>query len=197
MAPPTGGQWTGSPANSYGAGPADPNTPLGVGDIVTFSIAEDRDPPAKLRVTDSGELDIPYAGRVPALGKTCDTVASEARRVLEARYYYKATVKLGIDQRAMGRSLGKVYVTGVVRTPGSQDLYPGEKMTASAAIIKAGGFTQFSDTGSVKVTRKTKDGRAQTFKIDVGAVLKRGQLEKDMEVQDGDFIFVPQKLVTF
>lgn len=174
---------------------ADPSTPLGVGDIVTFAIMEDRDLPAKLRVTDSGELDVPYAGRIRAIGKTCDSVAVEAKRLLEARYYYKATVKLGIDQRAMTHSLGKVYLTGLVRTPGPQDLYPGEKLTVSAAIVKAGGFAQFADTGHVKVTRKKKDGSIENHNIDVGAVLKHGRLEKDLEVQDGDFIYVPQKVV--
>lgn len=188
-------QWTG--AVQYAPVVADPSTPLGIGDTVTFSIAEDRDLPVKLRVTDSGELDIPYAGRIRALGKTTDNVAAEAKRVLEARYYYRATVKLGVDQRAIGRSLGKVYLTGLVRTPGPQDLFPGEKLTVSAAIVKAGGFAQFADTGHVMVTRKKSSGQSESFNVDVGAVLKKGKANKDVEVLDGDFIYVPQKVINF
>src|SRR5450432_4127646 len=77
----------------------DRDSVLGVGDIVSFAIQEDQDPPVKLRITDTGELDIPYAGRVLAAGKTCSSVANEAKRKLEAKYYYTATVKLGIEQK--------------------------------------------------------------------------------------------------
>ena len=172
----------------------DRDTPLGVGDIVTFSIQEDRDTPVKLRVTDSGELDIPYVGRVPALNRTCDTVALEAKKLLESKYYYKATVTLGIDQRAIGRSLGKVYVSGLVKQPGPQDLFPGERLTVSAVIVKAGGFAQFADKARVRLTRRGSK-TTENKKIDIGAVLEKGRADLDVEVQDGDYIYVPQKLI--
>ena len=171
---------------------------LGVGDIVSFSIQEDQDPPVKLRVTDTGELDIPYAGRVPAAGKTCSSVAGEARRKLETRYYYTATVKLGIEQKNKASSLAKVYVSGLVKLPGAQDLYPGEKMTVSAAIIKAGGFAQFADDKNVKLTHKGRNGAPDsTFAVNVKTVLEKGDLTKDRDVQDGDLIYVPRRLFNY
>lgn len=190
-------QWPAGGTQFVPATAADRDTPLGVGDIVTFSIQEDRDQPVKLRVTDSGELDIPYAGRVSAANRTCDSVAAEARRLLEAKYYNKATVRLGIDQRAIGRSLGKVYVSGLIKLPGPQDLFPGERLTVSAVIIKGGGFAQFADKAHVRLTRKTRKGDTENRKIDVGAVLEKGRAEMDVEVQDGDYIYVPQKLINF
>src|SRR5207249_970063 len=48
---------------------ADPDKKFGIGDIVSFSIVEDRDPPVFKRVTDTGEIDFPYIGRVPVIGK--------------------------------------------------------------------------------------------------------------------------------
>lgn len=195
--PAVPGQWPAAGAQFVPATSADRDTPLGVGDIVTFSIQEDRDQPVKLRVTDSGELDIPYAGRVSAANRTCDSVAAEAKRLLEARYYNKATVRLGIDQRAIGRSLGKVYVSGLVKQPGPQDLFPGERLTVSAVIVKGGGFAQFADKAHVRLTRKSRKNDTENRKIDVGAVLEKGRAELDVEVQDGDYIYVPQKLINF
>lgn len=176
---------------------ADRDKPLGIGDIVSFSIAEDRDPPVTLSVTDTGELDFPYIGRVAARTRTCASVAAEVKRRLEADFYNRATVRLGIIRVNKASSLGKIYLSGLVHTPGPQDLYPGEKMTVSAAIVKAGGFAQFADTARVKITRRTKNGKTETMSADVGAVLKKGKLDHDIEVQDGDFIFVPQKLWNF
>lgn len=185
----------GSPLISPGA--ADPDKKFGIGDMVSFSIIEDKDPPVMKRVADTGELDIPYIGRVSVVGKSAAQVAAEVKRKLEAQYYYKATVNIGLEQTAIGRSLGKVYVTGDVRSPGPQDIYPNEKATVSAAVVKAGQFTQFADTGHVRLNRKTKDGRTEKIVVDVGAVLKRGDMGRDVEVQDGDYIFVPRKLINW
>jgi polysaccharide export outer membrane protein len=174
----------------------DRDSVLGVGDIVSFAIQEDQDAPLKLRVTDTGELDIPYAGRITAAGKTCGAVAGEAKRKLEAKYYYTATVKLGIEQKNKASSLAKIYVSGYVKLPGPQDLFPGEKMTVSAAIIKAGGFVQFANERKVKVTRKGRGGTDNSI-VDVKAVLEDGNLSQDREVQDGDLIFVPRRLFNY
>src|SRR5437763_1232133 len=47
-------------ANVALSGNADPDKKFGAGDTVSFSIAEDRDPPVLMRVTDTGELGFPY-----------------------------------------------------------------------------------------------------------------------------------------
>lgn len=177
-------------------GIADPDKKFGVGDTVSFSIAEDRDtPPVLKRVTDTGEIDFPYIGRVSVIGKNAAQVAAEVKRKLESEYYYRATVNLGLEQ-AGAVSLGRVYVSGEVRAPGPQELLPGEKATVSAAIIKAGQFTSFANTAKVQLTRRGKDGKPQKFIIDVGAVLKKGLRDKDMELQDNDYIHVPRNWVT-
>src|SRR5579864_1859911 len=78
--------------------PVDRDTVLNPGDQVTIEIVEDRDAPILKRVTDTGELDFPYIGRVRVTGKSCAQVIAEAKRQLESKYYYHATVRLGIDQ---------------------------------------------------------------------------------------------------
>ena len=174
---------------------------MGVGDQVTFEIVEDKAAPISKRITDTGELDVPYIGRVRASGKTCEQVAGEIKRRLEADYYYKATVKLGIDLVNVKPSapvmIGKVFVSGQVRAPGPQDLMPGEKATVSAVIMKAGGCTQFGDSRKVKVTRKVKGGGTDTFVVDVKAVIEKGELDQDREVHEGDYVYVPQKLINW
>lgn len=180
---------------------ADSSRALGVGDQVTLEIVEDKSAPLTKRITDTGELDVPYIGRVRATGKTCDQLASEIKRKLEADFYYKATVKLGIDLVNVRPSgpmvLGKVYVSGQVRAPGPQDLMPGEKTMLSAVIMKAGGGTQFGEMHKVKITRKVRGGGTETILVDVKAVIEKGELDQDREVHDGDYVYVPQKLINW
>jgi protein involved in polysaccharide export with SLBB domain len=83
-------------------------------------------------------------------------------------------------------STGGVIVMGKVRTPG---LFP---MTAgttklSRVIAQAGGFAEFAKSSSVTVTRA---GTHQSIKVDVGAIIKDGQLDRDIDLEDGDIVYV-------
>ena len=178
--------------------PADRDKVLGPGDTVTLEILEDKSPAVARRVTDTGDLDVPYIGRVHVAGKSCAEVAAQVTRMLEADYYYKATVKLGIDQinRVKTGSAAKIFVSGDAKLPGAQDILPGDTLTVSGAIVKAGGGTQFADLRKVKLTRKMKDGTSKSYNVDVKAVLEEGKMDKDMQLQDGDYIFVPRRLFT-
>lgn len=190
------------PAQDAGSlGAPDPTKPLGRGDIVTFSIAQDREPPQVMRVTDTGELDFsvfPKIGRISVVGRTCAQVAAELKTKLEADYYNAADVTLGINQVNHSDSRGRVYLTGNVRAPGPQELPANERTMVSTAIIRAGGFDKFADQSHVKVTRKDKlTGKIISFPVDVYAIIEKGRQDKDVELLDGDYINVPQKLINF
>src|SRR5512133_539570 len=64
------------------------------GDKLSLQILADRDLPKSLVVADSGELDVPYIGRVMVADKTCKQAAQELKSQLEEEYYYRATVIL-------------------------------------------------------------------------------------------------------
>lgn len=192
------GGYGGQDAGVLGA--PDPTKPLGRGDIVTFSIAQDREPAQIMRVTDTGELDFsvfPKVGRISVVGRTCAQVSAELKRRLEADYYYTADVALGINQVNHLDSRGKVYVTGNVRIPGPQDLPSNERTMVSTAIIRAGGFDKFANGSRVQVTRRDGSGKTQRFDVDVKAIIEKGRLDKDLELHDGDYINVPQKFINF
>ena len=78
---------------------------LRVGDKVAFQILEDRDLPKSLVVADSGELDIPYIGRMSVAGKTCRQLAAEVKAALEKDYYHQATVIIGLILALKGYSV--------------------------------------------------------------------------------------------
>jgi protein involved in polysaccharide export with SLBB domain len=173
---------------------------LVVGDQVSFTILEDRifetEPkePRRLIVTDSGELDIPYIGRLNAAGKTCRQVAEEAKALLERDYYYKATVIVGLDQTS--RILGRVYVWGPVRNQGAIEIPANEEFTAGKAILRAGGFGDFANRKAVKVIRKTDTG-TETTELNMVDILERGRVDLDVVLKPDDFVIVPQRAFNF
>ncbi len=175
-----------------------PDRPLHVGDQVSIEIVEDKTGPSPRVVTATGEIEVPPLGRVHVAGKSCSEIEAELKRKLEADYYYTATVRLAIDAVTEEQAVyGKVYIAGAVKAPGPVLLDPGEHVTVSNLILKAGGFAQFAASDNVRVTRVSKGGERQTFAVNVLGVWKAARNAKDPEVFDGDSIWVPQKAINF
>jgi protein involved in polysaccharide export with SLBB domain len=170
---------------------------LAIGDRLSFRIVEDEDEPKPLFVTDSGELEVPYIGRFPALGKSCKELARALKVELEKEYYYEATVIIAVD--VMTKSRGKVYLVGAVRTPGPQEIPSDEVFTVSKAILRAGGFTDFADKHNDKVTRKGTGpgGSDKSFTVNVAEILEKGRTEKDMVLEPGDLVYIPERTIRF
>jgi polysaccharide biosynthesis/export protein len=166
---------------------------LGSNDYVSFRVVEDRDDESqRLRINDSGELEVPYIGLVPAAGRSCKDLAYAVKAALEREYYYHATVIIAVDHISE-KSRGKVYVYGSVKGQGPQEIPPDESYTVSKAIIRAGGFGDFADKKKIKLTRKS----GETVTVNLKRVIEEGRTDEDVVVQPDDQIYVPQKLVNF
>jgi polysaccharide export outer membrane protein len=172
---------------------ADDKYKLRVGDKISLQILEDRDAPKGLVITDSGEMDAPYVGRVAATDKTCKQLADELKAQLEKEYYYRATVVIALD--VANKLLGRVYVWGQVRTQGPIDLNVNENLTVGKAILRAGGFGDFANKKKVQVIRGATGQPAgkQTFMLNMVEILEKGKTEKDIVLQPDDSIIVPER----
>jgi polysaccharide biosynthesis/export protein len=186
---------------------ADETYRLQPGDRLIFQVlAGDRDDPELLRedpdartpltVSDSGEIDVPYLGRLPAQDRTCRELVEGIKAGLEQTFYYHATVILALDTVAT-RDLGRVYISGQVVRQGPIQIPPGETLTVSKVILRAGGFANFANKRAVQVTRRNSDGQEQRFELNMQDVLERGMLHRDMELKSDDFITVPARAFNF
>ncbi len=187
------------PSTNTPAYAADDKYKLRVGDKISFQIIEDREAPKSLLVADSGELDIPYIGRVSATDKSCRQLADELKALLEKDYYYRATVIISLD--AANRLLGRIYVWGQVRNQGPIDISVNENLSAGKAILRAGGFADFANKKKVRVVRAGGAGGdatgRQSFELNMVDILENGKTEKDIILQSDDFIIVPSRLINF
>jgi protein involved in polysaccharide export with SLBB domain len=168
----------------------DPDKKLSPGDQVTYEIVEDKDGGIPRVVSATGELDVPPLGRVKVAGKTTREAEYDLKRRLEVDYYYKATVNLSIDRVSPTIvTSGTVYLAGEVRAVGPVEMISGTPLKLSEAILKAGGFGPWAEERKVQVTRR---GGGAPQVIDVKEILQKGRIEKDINLQDGDRVYVPQ-----
>lgn len=173
---------------------------LGPADVVSFRVVEDREEPVQVPISDTGELTVPYIGRVAASGRTCRELAGVVKQLLEEKYYHQATVIVAVD--VLNRSRGKVYLVGSVRSTGALDIPSNEEFTVTRAILRAGGFSEFANQQKVRVLRR-KPGQAgaepayEQITINVAEILEKGRLELDPPVRADDLIYVPARYVNF
>ncbi len=177
---------------------------LRVGDAVSFQIEEDQiwDPqnaPKILVVQDSGELELPYVGRMMAVGKTCKQLAVEIKAALEKDYYKQATVVMSMN--VASPILGRVYIWGQVHNQGPLDIQLNENLTVGQAIMRAGGFADFANQRKVRVIRSATGAEAgkqePAVTLDMEQILNEGKTGQDIVLQPGDLIIVPSKLLNF
>ncbi len=88
----------------------------------------------------------------------------------------------------------RIYVGGQVGKPGRYDLRDGQ--TLVEMIFLAGGFTESSDRRNVLRARPDKQGDWQIESADVLKILNQKKGEKDLALQDGDYIYVPDSKIS-
>ena len=170
----------------------DPDKKLSAGDMVTLEIVEDKEGGLPRVVSAPGAIDVPSLGRVPVAGKTTTEASADIKRLLEADYYYHATVRLNIDRiSSVPVRNGTVTISGQVRAPGPQEMLAQEPLTLSVAIQKSGNFTEWANQKKVKLTRQVS-GAPKTEEYDVEKIIRDGNSNADPVLKDGDRVFVPK-----
>ena len=90
----------------------------------------------------------------------------------------------------------EVFVVGQVKNEESIVYFaPGERRTLFRAIIKAGGFSKFAKTNAVRIVRYGAEGAREEIEVDASAIVEHGEMEEDVELQQGDMIIVPQRRI--
>ncbi len=158
---------------------------LRVGDVILIRLsgvpADETAMFGEMRLADDGTINLPWIGRIQAAGMT----ASQLQRSIEERYvseqiYSNPTVIITGQDAARFVNVG-----GAVRAPQRVSWTP--DMTLLTAINAAGGFNDFANQKRVRLLRS---GQASTHNV----AEFRADPSRDIPVQPGDTIEVPQKL---
>ena len=131
-----------------------------------------------------GMARLPYAGNIKLVGLTLD----EARALIHARLseYFKLP-ELNVYMKSYGPR--KIYVMGNVNAPGVKNMGV-DSMNVYAAIASAGGVDNKGRSKHIQLIRQI-DGVLYYREINLDAFVKKHDLSQNIELEDGDIIYVP------
>jgi polysaccharide export outer membrane protein len=163
---------------------------LGIGDSVRVTVFQYPDLTTEARVSQRGTITFPLIGEVKIDGLTPASAGGEiARQLKRGKFLVNPQVHVVMTELRSRQ----VSVLGQVNKPGRYALdETSAKLTDILAL--AGGVSPLgADTVSVVLNR---NGQAQKVEIDVAAMVRSGDLSKNIDIQHGDTIYV-QRAPTF
>lgn len=161
---------------------------ISAADLLGITVYEVQEMNRKVRVNASGMIYLPLVGAVDVGGKTLSAAQNLIEKKLAA-YVIRPQVTLFIEEYGNRR----FSVMGEVQRPGTYPIPTESRMTVLEAISTAGGFTPVAAQDRARVVRYA-NGESWIYTIDVRAITREGQKEKDMILEPNDVVFVPQSL---
>lgn len=163
---------------------------VGPGDVLGISVYDNEDLTTKVRVSSSGTIVMPLLGQVEVQGGTVNAITDKITRLLADGYLVNPQVNIFIEEY---RSK-KVVVLGNVRTPGLIELSGPTNFLE--LVSKAGGLEK--DAGDTATIQRKKDsGAATVIVIDLLALIEKGDLSQNMQITDGDTVFISKAGMCF
>ncbi|MBI5630434.1 MAG: polysaccharide export protein [Elusimicrobia bacterium] len=155
-------------------------------DLLDITIYQQQDLDRKVRVSQNGTISFPLIGIVEVGGLSVNQAEEAISKKLRD---YLISPQVSIFIKEYGNK--KVFVLGEVKKPGSVELPTEAKLTVVEAISLAGGFTPIAAPDRTKIIR-TMDGKSQILTVEISAITKRGEKQKDLFLEPSDVVYIPQ-----
>ncbi len=154
-------------------------------DVVSIRVYGEQDMSVDAAINYDGTVGIPFLGLVKAAGKTTGELEQYIRTELINRKYFKDP-KVTVNVFKF-REL-RASVVGGANRPGEFTFKPGDRLLSLIAQAQ-GPIYNRTDPRKVTLVRK---GSLEQIPLDLYAMLVRGDLSQNYEVQDGDVINIPE-----
>jgi polysaccharide export outer membrane protein len=158
---------------------------LGPGDEIAIRVTGQPDYTIeRAKVSPTGRVYHPLLGDLEVAGMTVPRLVEQLTKEM-SEYLINPKVSAAL----LEANSAKIGVLGDVMHPGI--LIMNKPMTVLEALTTSGGVSDTGDKSGVIVLRQTRDGRAQTFKVNVKRILqgKAGE-EENIPLHAGDTVIV-------
>lgn len=159
-------------------------------DLVKVQVFQEPDLDRELRVSHDYTIVAPLIGVIDVHNLT----VREAELLLTELYKKDYLVNPQINMTVMEYAPRNVNVLGAVNSPGSVVMTPEKDMTLLDAIARSGGFSRLANRTRVSLTRTLTSGQTENYTVNADELVSGDNVARWM-VQDGDIIYVPERLL--
>jgi polysaccharide biosynthesis/export protein len=166
---------------------------ISIDDVLEISVYRHPELSATVRVDGKGMVPMPLIHEVKVQGLTVSEASTQIEKLLSAGYLLKPQVNVFI-KNFRGQ---KASILGQVVKPGVYDI--NTKTTFLELISMAGGLTpEAGEIASLK-HESSKDAKGETkeTEIELTRLVNQGDTSLNVQIQDGDKIFIPKAGVFF
>ncbi len=157
---------------------------LGPKDLLEIKVYEVPELNVEVRVGETGSVNLPLIGEVPAQGLTESEFAQRLKQLLEEKYVNRASVTIEVREF---RSR-PIVVIGAVKSPGNL-AFPG-RWTLIEALAAAGGVEE-AHGDYVYVMRRAENGLTDQIAIRIDDLFVHGDAKANIPIFANDLINVP------
>jgi protein involved in polysaccharide export with SLBB domain len=170
--------------------PVPANYIVGPGDEIVITMWGETQLERTLTVNKEGNIYIPDVGLINVNGLSIQGLKQKLYNILSKTYSSLSTDKNGEAKTSLDVSTGtlrtiKVYVLGEVNKPGGYTLP--SLSTSFTALYYSGGPSLNGSLRDIKIIRNEQTVSV----IDLYSYLTRGDKSRDVNLEDGDIIFIP------
>ncbi len=166
------------------------------GDTLRIEVLEDSSLNQEALVRPDGNISVPFAGSIPAGGRTVAQVEADITGRLAPNFASEPNVfvtlsALNVPREPLPPRLIDVYVVGEAEEPGKFEVAPGT--TLLQLFAEMGGFSRFAATKRIYLRRMDKTGREHAYKFNYDAIVRGTGTGATTRLVDGDVIVIPQR----
>jgi polysaccharide export outer membrane protein len=159
------------------------DVPVGPGDVLRVTIYGDTNQPTETRVTESGNITVPFLGEVRVIGLSSTEAEQKIARQLRDKGYMKDPQ---VNVLVTNMVSQQVAVLGQVAKPGRYVL-DGPR-TVTDMVANAGGVTP--DGGDIVTLVRTRDGVTTRQQINLWELSMGGDPSKNVVLERDDVLMV-------
>lgn len=170
---------------------ADSRETLGAGDNIRIMVFQNPDLTTETRVSERGTIVFPLIGEIALSGHTPTAAGARiAEQLKQGDFLKNPQVTVSVLQVRSRQ----VSVLGHVARPGRYALDDTSSKLADI-LAQAGGIGPAGD--DIVTVMATRGGKIQKLEIDVPGMYRTGDMSQNIEVGNGDTIFVPRAPVFY
>lgn len=164
---------------------------LGEGDLLKITVFEATELDTTARVNSRGFITLPLVEKVALKGLTAMEAEEKIEKIYKARYIKNPHVSIFIEEHISQR----VTLVGQFKNPGTYD-YPTKQRLLDAIALGGGLSEKAGQTVQIRKSRVVH-GQPEVILVDLDQLIRKGNVQLNIEINGGDVIFIPEAGVFF